>query len=125
MYCSSINGTMLLRFDRSDADPIYDQIAASVRRSIAEGDLEVGDRLPPARELARALGVNVHTVLRGYAQLRDEGIIEMRRGRGSVVLAGGRSQARLRSLARELCAEARRQGIGIEELAALIDEEMS
>ena len=116
---------MLLRLDRTDDAPIYNQIAASVRRAIAEGSLSAGDRLPSAREVARALDVNVHTVLRAYAQLRDEGLIEMRRGRGSVVLDAGPPRARLRSLIRELCVEARRQGITAGELADLIDEEMS
>lgn len=76
-----------LVLDATSATPLGEQIAAGVRRQIADGRLRAGDPLPPARDLATATGVNLHTVLRGYHQLRDDGLIELRRGRGARVAA--------------------------------------
>lgn len=115
---------MLLRIDPTDGSPLYTQIAAAVRRAIADGDVCEGDRLPPARELALALDVNMHTVLRAYAELRQEGIIEMRRGRGSVVRQGAATRADLIRLTGELVNEARRQGLDRKDLIKLVEQEM-
>ncbi|MFI1099133.1 GntR family transcriptional regulator [Streptomyces melanogenes] len=113
---------MLLRVDPASAVALGDQIAASVRRAIAEGTVEPGERLPAARVLADSLGVNVHTVLRGYQRLREEGLIELRRGRGAVVVEATSSRARAGLLVRvrELVEEARRLGLTEDELVDLV-----
>ncbi|HEY7105498.1 MAG TPA: GntR family transcriptional regulator [Acidimicrobiia bacterium] len=72
-----------LEFD--DASPIYEQVAAELRREIADGECKPGERLPPARDLAAVLGLNTNTVLRALRVLRDEGIVDFRRGRGVTV----------------------------------------
>ncbi|MHB8295609.1 MAG: GntR family transcriptional regulator [Acidimicrobiales bacterium] len=112
--------------DPISAEPFFRQVAGAVRRAIAEGSLEPGDRLPSGKELAQALGVNPHTVLRGYAVLQEEGLVEMGRGRG-VRVAGGAtvSSARLRGLAEALVAEARRCGIDADEAAGLVRQAMA
>ena len=76
---------MLITVDPSSARPLADQVAASVRAALARGTAVPGDRLPSARDVAAALGINLHTVLRGYQQLRDEGLVELRRGRAAVI----------------------------------------
>ena len=58
------------------------QVAGEIRRAIAEGEAKPGERLPPAKDLAAVLGVNTNTVLRALRLLRDEGLLEFRRGRG-------------------------------------------
>jgi|SRR5690349_6766563 GntR family transcriptional regulator len=76
---------MLIRVDPASPRPIFTQIAAGVRRELLEGRLRSGDRLPAAKDVARSLDVNLHTVLRAYQELRDEGLVDLRRGRGAVV----------------------------------------
>jgi DNA-binding transcriptional regulator YhcF (GntR family) len=113
---------MLVKVDPGSSEPLFAQIAAQVRANIATGAVAEGDRLPVARELADALGVNMHTVLRAYGELRDEGLVDMRRRRGVIVRASGDTRARLVELARELSAEAARQGVTKAELRRLIEE---
>ncbi|WP_024755779.1 GntR family transcriptional regulator [Streptomyces exfoliatus] len=104
---------MLFRVDPASSVPLGDQIAACVRGALSDGSAEPGERLPAARELADSLGVNVHTVLRGYQRLREEGLIELRRGRGAVIVPGvaAPDRARLVSRLREAAAEARELGL--------------
>ena len=115
---------MFVRVDAGAAEPLYAQLASQVRAAIANGRLADGEQLPTARDLADALGVNMHTVLRAYAELRDEGIVEMRRRRGARVRTGVDGRARLLVLARQVAAEARRQGVTKVELRRLIEEAM-
>ncbi len=113
---------MLISIDPSSDAPLNEQIAAELRAALARGDLDEGDRLPSARELAESLDVNMHTVLRAYGALRDEGLVEMRRGRGVTVLRTAGHRARLVELAQALLAEARKQGMGMEQVKALLEE---
>lgn len=113
---------MLFRVTPDSPVPLGEQIAACVRGAIADGTAGPGERLPPARSLADSLGVNVHTVLRGYQRLRDEGLVELRRGRGTAVTArpDAPGRARLLALAAELVAEARALGLDDEEIRRLL-----
>lgn len=112
---------MLFRIDPASSQGLADQIAAQVRRALIEGRLSPGDRLPAARELAEGLDVNMHTVLRGYAQLREEGLVEVRRGRGAQIRSGDRAvlrqEAELTSAITELKELAARLGIDRDQLA--------
>ena len=116
---------MLLRIDPASGVAIYDQLAAAVRAELARGSLCPGDRLPAARELAGSLEINVHTVLRAYQELRDEGLIELRRGRGAIVAEGAGSGERILPAIRALVAEARRLGVAESTVTALIREEFA
>ncbi|GAB4549659.1 MAG: hypothetical protein Kow0063_44490 [Anaerolineae bacterium] len=66
-------------------DFLYQEIAESVRRRIASGELRPGDRLPPVREMARAWGCTPGTVSRAYARLGREGLVAGHRGGGTRV----------------------------------------
>ncbi|CAM3169709.1 GntR family transcriptional regulator [Prescottella defluvii] len=116
---------MLIRIDQSSAVPLYVQFAASVRGAIADGSVAAGERLPSARDLAASLDVNVHTVLRGYQELRDEGLIELRRGRGAVVTADAPARSRLLDAVRGLVTEAKRHGMSTADLLDLVTREMT
>ncbi|MFI9533214.1 GntR family transcriptional regulator [Nocardia fusca] len=112
---------MLIRVDPARPEPLADQIAACVRRAIADGDAPGGTRLPGARELAASLDVSIHTVLAGYQRLRDEGLIELRRGRGATVCAGTPDgRAAVIELARQLVDAARRIDLDENELLELV-----
>jgi DNA-binding transcriptional regulator YhcF (GntR family) len=113
---------MLVRVDPTAREPLYLQIAGQVRAAIGDGSLGAGDRLPTARELASGLDVNMHTVLRAYSELRDEGLVEMRRRRGVIVRDAGPGRAHLLSLARELRTEARRQGMPLADVHEMLKE---
>src|SRR5580698_1432694 len=105
-----------MHVDPLDPMPLHEQVAAEIRRAIAEGECGPGERMPPARDLAAILGVNPNTVLRALRILRDEGLLEFRRGRGITVtgVAPGRSVVVER--ARELVQFARGQGYRRDEL---------
>jgi DNA-binding GntR family transcriptional regulator len=112
---------MLGTVDRDDALPLHEQVAAEIRRAIADGEAGPGDRLPPARDLAAVLGVNSNTVLRALRMLRDEGLLEFRRGRG-VTVAGTPEHGAVLARARELLLFARQHGYRPDELARMIEE---
>ncbi|WEO96360.1 GntR family transcriptional regulator [Streptomyces sp. FXJ1.172] len=111
---------MLLRLDKTDTRPLHEQVAAAIRRAVAEGECRAGDRLPSARDLSEALDINVNTVLRGLRELRDEGLLEFRRGRGITVAEGAAGRSGLQIRVRELLAEASRLGYSRTDLIDMI-----
>jgi GntR family transcriptional regulator len=102
--------------------PLHEQVAAAIRRAIAEGEAGPGERLPPARDLAAVLGVNANTVFRALRTLREEGLVEFRRGRGVSVTGTAPGRSLLVAKARELVTLARRCGYRPEELAKIIEQ---
>jgi GntR family transcriptional regulator len=108
-----------VKIDTSDPLQLNEQVAAEIRKAIADGEAKPGDRLPPARDLAAELGVNTNTVLRALHQLRDEGLLEFRRGRG-ITVSGTPEQGLIVSRARELVELARHHGYRNDELVRII-----
>jgi GntR family transcriptional regulator len=106
--------------DHASPVPLHEQVAAAIRRAIADGEAVPGERLPPARDLAAVLGVNANTVFRGLRTLRDEGLVEFRRGRGVTVSGTAPERGAVMAKARELVTLARRYGYRPEELAEII-----
>lgn len=115
---------MLWKIDAQSSQPLHEQLAGQVRRGIATQELAGGEKLPAARELAKGLGVNVHTVLRAFQTLRDEGLLEVRRGRGTSVAADAKSLTRHVELARRLVSEARRAGFDDHEILQLVEVQL-
>jgi GntR family transcriptional regulator len=68
-----------VKVNRHERTELHEQVAAEIRRAIADGEARAGERLPPAKDLAAVLGVNTNTVLRALRQLRDEGLLDFRR----------------------------------------------
>lgn len=108
--------------DHSSRERLQDQVASCVRRGVASGELPVGEQLPPAAELATALSVDRNTVLSAYRQLRDDGVLEFRRGRGARVVSTGPALSSVTEAARKLIATAREHGFGTNDLIRIIKE---
>ncbi len=86
---------LTIRLD--DPVPIMDQILAGLRRMIAASKVVPGDELPPVRQLAGDLGVNLNTVARAYRALESDGLVSTVRGRGTVVQADRETRAESRA----------------------------
>ena len=76
----------------NENQPIYRQLRDKMVAMILEGNLGDGDALPSVRNVAAEFSLNPLTVLKGYQQLVDEGLVEKRRGRGMFVTAGARAR---------------------------------
>ena len=107
--------------DRSDPQALHDQVAAQIRRAIADGEAQPGERLPPAIDLAAVMGVNKNTVLRALHILRDEGLLEFRRGRG-ITVAGTPQRGAVLSQVHHLLQFATQHGYKPDEIIQMIKE---
>jgi GntR family transcriptional regulator len=105
--------------NRNENLPLYDQVAAEIRRAIADGEAAQGERLPPAIDLAAVLGVNKNTVIRALHILREEGVLDFTRGRG-IRVVGTPAHSALLIKMNELVSMAREQGYRKDELASMI-----
>ena len=76
---------MFVRIDQTLDVPLYQQLRNEIVRGIAQEELAPGDALPSVRSLASDLGINLHTVNKAYALLRDEGYVEMKGRKGEFV----------------------------------------
>src|SRR6478672_11157469 len=100
---------LAVKIHHQDRTSLHEQVAGEIRRAIAEGEAKPGERLPPAKDLAAIIGVNTNTVLRALRTLRDEGLLEFRRGRG-ITVAGTPERGAVVARAHDLVAFARTQG---------------
>ena len=109
------------RVNRGDQASLHEQVTGEIRRAIAEGEAKPGERLPPARDLAAVLGGNTNTVLKALRELREEGLVELGRGRGATVAGAAPGRAAVLEQVQLLVAFARRYGYRPEELAKMIE----
>lgn len=105
--------------DRGDPTYLHEQVAAEIRRAIADGEAKPGERIPQAKDLAAVLGVNTNTVLRALRLLRDEGLLEVGRGR-AITVAGTPERGAVVSKLRELIEFGRHNGYRRDELVAIL-----
>jgi GntR family transcriptional regulator len=110
-----------VKVDREDPTPLHDQVAAQIRRAIADGEAEPGERLPPARHLAAVMHVNTNTVLRALRLLRDEGLLELRPRHG-IRVSGTPQRGALLAKAIELVQLSRESGYDRAELLDIIQQ---
>jgi GntR family transcriptional regulator len=109
-----------VKVDRTETTPLHDQVAAEIRRAIAEGEAGPGERLPLAKDMAAVLGVNKNTVLRALHILREEGLLDFQRGRG-ITVAGTPQQGVVVKRVRELIEFCRLQGYRRDEIIQMIE----
>lgn len=96
--------------------PVYEQIVYAVKRALAVGSLRPGDRFPSVRGLSQELGINPNTVQKAFAELTDQGLLEVHSGQGCYVaepqvLAKGDGVKELAPLLETLVVEAARLGL--------------
>lgn len=117
-----MNSTMIdIKVDRRDRTLLHDQVAAQIRRAIADGEAKPGERLPPARHLAAVMQVNTNTVLRALRLLRDEGLLQLRPGHG-IRVSGTPQRGALLAKAIELVKLSRESGYDRAELLDIIQK---
>src|SRR3984893_9742541 len=109
-----------VKVDRADPLALHDQVAAEIRRAIADGEASPGERLPLAKDMAAVLGVNKNTVLRALHILREEGLLDFQRGRG-ITVAGTPQQGVVVKRVRELIEFCRLQGYRRDEIIRMIE----
>lgn len=118
---------MLVNLDPNDRRPLYLQIMDEVRRAVVVGTLRAEDPVPSVRELAAELVVNPRTVSQAYQELEREGVVYVRRGQGTFVApsveGNGEERRKLTmAVAKRALREARRNGLGVEELVMTIQK---
>ena len=118
---------MYITIDERDARPLYQQLVDEIKTLIARGELAQGTSLPPVRQVATDLGVNLNTVAFAYRRLQKEGLIRVRHGSGAVVISqtlGANQEDRLRSQLRTALTQLILAGLKQPEIKALINEEL-
>ena len=116
---------MIIRIDFNSSEAIYMQLRNQIIMGIATAQLQEGDSLPSVRHLAEEVGINMHTVNKAYAVLREEGIIHLDRRRGAVIAIDGNKLQTLEDMKRQLAvvlAKGRCKNITKEDVYTLVDE---
>jgi len=117
---------MLISINPTDPRPIYRQIMDEIRRAIALDLLLTDEPLPSVRQLSTELRINPNTVQQAYRELERDGIVYVRRGRGTFVAQAGSRADERRALtlevARGALREAYRNGLTVEELILAVRE---
>ena len=116
---------MLIKIDFNSDEAIYMQLRNQIILGIATSRIQEGDSLPSVRQLAEEIGINMHTVNKAYAVLREEGIIHLDRRRGAVIAIDINRLQALDDMKRHLTvvlAKGRCKNITKEDVYALVDE---
>jgi DNA-binding transcriptional regulator YhcF (GntR family) len=119
---------MFIAVDDRDPRPTYLQIAAAIKQQVAQGCLVPGAALPSVRELARDLGINLHTARHAYQILNQQGVIHLRLGRRARIAplrespAAAEGEAALARQIAELATEAFHLGVSPDRFRQLVDE---
>ena len=118
---------MYITIDETDRRPIYRQVADEIKGLIARGELREGMALPPVRQVAGDLGVNLNTIAAAYRELQKEGLLKVRHGAGAIVCArrvAQQSDPELRKSLRASLAHLVLAGLPRSEILEIVNEEV-
>ncbi len=118
---------MYITIDEQDGRPIYRQVADEIKALIAQGELAAGALLPPVRQIAGDLGVNLNTIAAAYRELQAEGLLEIRHGAGARVAsrtANERTADELRRPLRQALTGLVLAGLPRAEIMSIVGEEL-
>jgi GntR family transcriptional regulator len=119
---------MFLTIDTTDPRPIYQQVADGIKELVVRGKLTEGTPLPPVRQLAADLGVNLNTIATAYRELQKDGLIVIKHGSGSVVAprtTTERSQDELLRPLRTALTELVLAGVSSSRIQSMVAKELS
>ena len=125
-YINTIH-SMRITIDSTDRRAIYQQVADGIKALIASGELAGGAALPPVRQLAADLGVNLNTIAAAYRELHDERLITVKHGSGAVVAAKmyyERNDDKLRGTLRTALTEMVLAGLTRTQILRLVGDEL-
>ena len=118
---------MFIVVDENDRRPIYQQVVDEIKALIARGDLREGAALPPVRQVAADLGVNLNTIATAYRELQGEGLIVIRHGAGAVVssrTSSEKTDEELRRPLRSALTQLALAGLARAEIMSIVSEEL-
>lgn len=127
LYSVARHYTMYITIDETDRRPIYRQVADEIKALIARGSLSEGMALPPVRQVADDLGVNLNTIAAAYRELQKEGLLKVRHGAGATVLSRRLAQpsdSDLRRALRASLAHLALAGLPRTEIVEIVNEEL-
>lgn len=116
---------LLIRIDFGSEEALYVQLYNQIIYGIANAQLLPGETLPSVRELAEEIGINMHTVNKAYAILRQDGYLRLDRRNGAVVAVNSdklRAMEYLKNEMRISLAKALCRGLSEEEIHGVTDE---
>ena len=120
---------MWISIEEHDSRPIYLQIIYQIKQQIRQGTLKPGDELPSVRELARILGINMHTTRSAYLKLEEQKVINLRPGRRAIInrlmpSSDKLIQADLRTHIKEIITDALLAGLSVNNIRQIVDSEL-
>jgi GntR family transcriptional regulator len=119
---------MYITIDDRDRRPLYQQVVDEIKALIAGGELPEGSSLPPVRQVAADLGVNLNTIAYAYRQLQKQGLVKVKHGAGAVVtskLLSETTEEQLRSQLGTALTHLTLAGLSQAEVRVLIDVELA
>src|SRR2546422_9775683 len=119
---------MYIIVDENDHRPIYQQVVDEIKALIARGELREGSSLPPVRQVAADLGVNLNTIAFAYRRLQKEGLIKVRHGSGAAVTSttlGEKTHEQLRVRLSTALTHLLLAGLKRNEIKTLVDNELN